>query len=538
MKPKVTDLPLIKSESDLLRIAVSLGAKNVSGWSSTEEALTHRLSPVDQRLTRDFKSQIAAGADPLGTAFCILRSPETRREQGATYTPDAIVKSMVAWAADFGTPKRVVDPGVGSGRFLMAAGRKFPTAQLVGIDVDPIAAIVARANLAALGLADRTEIVLEDYCKVRLTPVKGKTLFIGNPPYVRHHQIAASSKKWLTDQAASLKLLASQLSGLHVYFALATTLKSHPGDFGCFITAAEWLDVNYGKLLRELFLGKLGGNRLTVIEPTANPFPDAASTGAITCFEASSRPKKIFVNRIDRLDDLGRLTGGVSIRRERFETESRWSHLTRRGPRTIPSGYVELGELCRVHRGQVTGANKTWIHGSHSEDLPKSVLYSSVTKARELFSAGMILRDTTALRKIIDLPIDLDMLSADEKKKVLKFLKKARESGTDKGYVASNRRAWWSVGLGAPAPILATYMARRPPAFVVNEGGARHINIAHGLYPREKLSSETLSALALYLSKSVSTDEGRTYAGGLTKFEPREMERLIVPGPSLLTAPA
>jgi hypothetical protein len=26
-------------------------------------------------------------------------------------------------------------------------------------------------------------------------------------------------------------------------------------------------------------------------------------------------------------------------------------------------------------------------------------------------------------------------------------------------------------------------------------------------------------------------DDGRTYAGGLTKFEPREMERLLVPDP-------
>jgi hypothetical protein len=29
-------------------------------------------------------------------------------------------------------------------------------------------------------------------------------------------------------------------------------------------------------------------------------------------------------------------------------------------------------------------------------------------------------------------------------------------------------------------------------------------------------------------------EEGRTYAGGLTKFEPREMERLLVPHPELL----
>jgi adenine-specific DNA-methyltransferase len=89
-----------------------------------------------------------------------------------------------------------------------------------------------------------------------------------------------------------------------------------------------------------------------------------------------------------------------------------------------------------------------------------------------------------------------------------------------------------------PAPILATYMARRPPAFVRNLAGARHVNIAHGLYPREPLPAAALDGLAAYLRRSVTTGQGRTYAGGLTKFEPGELERLHVPAPSLLPAHA
>jgi len=33
------------------------------------------------------------------------------------------------------------------------------------------------------------------------------------------------------------------------------------------------------------------------------------------------------------------------------------------------------------------------------------------------------------------------------------------------------------------------------------------------------------------LRHTVSVQDGRTYAGGLTKFEPREMERLTIPNP-------
>ena len=90
------------------------------------------------------------------------------------------------------------------------------------------------------------------------------------------------------------------------------------------------------------------------------------------------------------------------------------------------------------------------------------------------------------------------------------------------------------MGLREPAPLLATYMARRAPAFVLNEASARHINIAHGIYPRQPMAGGTLARLADYLRVSVNLGQGRTYAGGLVKFEPREMERLPVPAPELL----
>jgi len=182
----------------------------------------------------------------------------------------------------------------------------------------------------------------------------------------------------------------------------------------------------------------------------------------------------------------------------------------------------------------VTGANRVWIAGLHSADLPESVLFHAVTKARELFAAKDVLADATSLRRIIDLPIDLDLFDTDERRRIDKFLKLARALGADNGFIARNRKAWWSVGLRESAPILATYMARRPPAFVRNLADARHINIAHGLYPREHLSEQALRALAHYLSHSTSTTQGRMYAGGLTKFEPKEMERLLVPSPELL----
>ena len=528
---------IFPTELDLVSAAIALGADAVKPWSDAEVALARsvgRITPLTKIKLSSLRDLISAGFDPLGEAFCTLRSPAARRENGATYTPGAIVRSMVEWAADRGTPQRIIDPGTGSARFLLQAGEAFPDAALIGVDIDPLAALIARANLAVAGFAKRSRIILGDYRRFN-EPVSDQTLYIGNPPYVRHHQITTKWKEWLSDEAEKLGHKASQLAGLHVHFFLATARNARAGDFGAFITAAEWLDVNYGSLVRSLVVGQLGGNSVTVIEPTAQPFPDAASTAAITTFEIASKPTSVFFRRVDSLRDLDGLNKGRKVHRDRLTTEPRWSYLTRASEKP-PEGYLELGELCRVHRGQVTGANDVWIAGPHSVGLPDSVLYRTVTRAREVIAAGGILRDAANLRCVIDIPVDLDELETSERRAVDRFIKIAREKGANKGYVASHRKAWWSVGLRAPAPIISTYMARRAPAFVLNKVDARHINIAHGLYPRDPMTEKARTSLVRFLQTNISQRSGRTYAGGLTKFEPREMERLIVPSPAMLAA--
>ena len=530
-------MPDALTERHLAAIAVALGAARVAGWSGDEEIVASDLPSIPRDILRGFRHRIRQGHDPLGEAFCRVRTPEIRRPNGATYTPKPIIDAMLEWAASrVPPPARIVDPGVGSARFLVAAGKRFPRARLVGIDVDPLAAMLARAHIAASGFAGRAEIIVGDYRGLNLPRIEGRTLYIGNPPYVRHHLIEAKWKKWLSRATASLGLSdASQLAGLHVHFFVATVQQARKGDFGALITSAEWLDVNYGRILRELFTGPLGGQSLTLIEPTAQPFPDAAVTGAIASFEIGSHPQSVRLKRVQTLARLSHagLESGRIVRRERLESAPRWTPLTRVAKQER-EGFVELGELCRVHRGQVTGANRVWIAGPHADGLPESTLFATVTRARELFAAGRRLADPTPLRKVIDLPIDLDVFDAPDRKRIEDFLKKAKALGVHKGYIAQNRRTWWSVGLREPAPILTTYMARRPPAFVRNISTARHLNIAHGIYPRDALSDAALDALALFLSSTVTQAEGRTYAGGLTKFEPKEVERLMVPQPSAL----
>ena len=517
-----------RCERELCALAAALIGDTV-GLTAPEQKLIAHATTTDPRAVADIKAQILAGCDPLGTEFCLLRSPKKRREKGATYTPAPIVDAIMAWAlGEALAPARVVDPGTGSGRFLIAAAQEFPSAQLIGVDIDPLAILMLRANAAVLGFANRLEVQLTDYRGISLPAIDGPTLFVGNPPYVRHHGIDERWKTWFAVTAKRSGHIASKLAGLHVHFFFKTAELARPGDYGAFITAAEWLDVNYGSALRRMLADGLGGTAVHIIDPKAQPFADALTTGAITCFRVGKRPSEIIMRSVNSLDDLGPLGRGRAIPWHEIADAPKWSVFVRER-RQAPAGVIELGELFRVHRGQVTGSNAVWIDSEATPDVPKRFKMPAITRARELLDAGPELTSTRRLRGVIDLPGDLDILDGDEREAVERFLVWAKQKGAHETYIARHRTPWWVVGLRAPAPILCTYMARRAPAFVRNRAKARHINIAHGLYPREPLSEPEITVILAYLRGQMGTAGGRTYAGGLIKFEPKELERVLLP---------
>jgi hypothetical protein len=203
----------------------------------------------------------------------------------------------------------------------------------------------------------------------------------------------------------------SVLAGLHALFFLATALHARPGDAGCLITSAEWLDVNYGSLIRDLLLGPLGGASLDVLRPEAIAFEDAMTTAAVATFACGSPPEGMRIRLAESADDLAELGRGQFVHRTALERSPRWSaFLYGRGPVAPPEGLVPLGSVARVHRGVVTGANDLFVltreqarrHGIERWCRP------AITSAREIFESGGVLRDGPQRRLLLELPRGFD----------------------------------------------------------------------------------------------------------------------------------
>jgi SAM-dependent methyltransferase len=478
--------------------------------------------------------------DTAGEQYSVVHSSAVRRKNGITFTPPELVEQMVALAQRSGIDiKRIVDPGAGTGRFTIAAARAFPEASVIAIEYDRELASLLLANLTAAGLGDRVQVHVADFRAAMLPRTEGATLFIGNPPYVRHHDIEPSWKQWYSSRLASKGIRGSQLAGLHAHFMVKTFDLAHEGDLVCYVTSAEWLDTGYGSALRALLLAQARDIDIALLDPISPAFADAMTTSAIVSYRhlrGASSVNLRLVGSIQELSDADALAG---VRRRELSPADAWSRFAAGGPVADAGSATMVGDLFSVHRGQVTGNNMIWVEGQYPGSLPDQVLFPSVTRARDLLDLGSDrLLDAASLKRVIDLPADWSRSAGREAAKIERFIDWAGRQGGRDSYIAQHRKPWFKVGLREPAPIIMTYMARRPPKFVRNLCGARLINIAHGLYPREPIRTHDLDLITHWLNSNVSRNGGRTYAGGLTKFEPREVERLRLPALDELQAEA
>ncbi len=532
----------MKTQRDLIAVALALlsdaGDGGIGRLTAAEKKVVKGIEACsDAALVADVRGQIQAGQDPLGEAFLVIHTAEERRGKGQIFTPTPMVDAMLARAqteaAERGNPARIVDPGSATGRFLLQAGRLFPHAVLIGVELDPLCALLLRANLFVAGLADRAEIKVADFRKITLKPVAGWTLYVGNPPYVRHHDIDEAWKTWYGTTMATLGVSgASKLAGLHLHFFAAIGLLAVPGDVGVLVTSAEWLDTGYGRALRALLCGRLGGISIHSIDARAHPFPGTQTTAAITVFQVGRKVDSVRFEAVPSVDMLGSLAGGKKASVKRLGDADRWPppKCTVAAPAGVRSRGSLVGEWFRVSRGQVTGKNAVWIDGEDHPEVPARLKVPCVTGAEEVFDAyerGEM--PLWSLRQVIDLPKDLSTLTNGERLLVERFLRWAQKMGADETYIAQHRTPWWSVKLHPPAPIICTYMARRRPVFVRNRAGARLLNIAHGLYPRRPLTDAELDQACDAMNQAFHLGQGRTYAGGLVKFEPRAVEAVEIP---------
>jgi methylase of polypeptide subunit release factors len=118
------------------------------------------------------------------------------------------------------------------------------------------------------------------------TDINGKYNFIiCNPPYVRHHLIDENIKniiRYKTRLISGFDL--SGLAGLYCHFLLQSVQCMDEEAVAGWLIPSEFMDVNYGKSVKEFLLSKVELFRVHRFDPSDAQFEDALVSSVVIWF--------------------------------------------------------------------------------------------------------------------------------------------------------------------------------------------------------------------------------------------------------------
>jgi len=479
-----------------------------------------------------------------------------RNQLGQFATPPTLAEEIVQFALKYvknESEVRFLDPAFGTGAFYSAFlrfvnGNRFSA---VGIEIDPYYGEPAEKIWKETGLRFQ----LNDFTEM-IPPVSEKDKFdflICNPPYVRHHYIGADKKVELKNKLQTKGLSLSGLSGLYCYFLLLADDWVKNQGISIWLIPNEFMDVNYGKAIKEYLVSRVEIIRIHRFEPNDVQFNDALVSSTIVLF----RKKMPDVEAKVSMSFGGTLQTPKILQKIPLATlnpDEKWSRFSQR-TNPSPKNRFTLGDLFTIKRGLATGNNEYFIL-SEEQILRQRLTYDfliPILPSPRFLQKSVIEADAKGHPRIdkklflIDCNRTLDELKS-EYPELWYYLRQGIEKGIPEGYICSHRTPWYSQEQRPAALFVSAYIGRKteqkahPFRFILNRSKATVTNSWLAFYPtpllnevfqrKSGLDIEILNQLNS-ISSEVLIDEGRVYGGGMYKLEPKEMAR--IDADSLLT---
>jgi predicted RNA methylase len=495
--------------------------------------MTHAVQDIEER-----RQQEQVRLDALKTA-------EERNKWGQFATPPLLAVGMARYARKLmgGGAVRFLDPAIGTGSFYSAVRQVFPEESILaaqGVELDPLFAETAKRLWG-----EELTVVNGDFTRQQV-PEERFNLVLTNPPYVRHHHLAASDKEHLKARLArSLRLEISGLAGLYCYFLLLAHDWMEDGGLGVWLVPSEFMDVNYGVTVRRYLTTHVTLLHIHRFSPTDAQFDDALVSSAVVVFRKAA-PTADHKARFSFGGTVDAPKTEASVPIGKLRRSQKWTQFP--GNNTVRTGNgIVLGDLFSIKRGLATGANSFFVL---TEDtirawaIPRQFLKPILPGPRRL-TDDVVEPLPDGAPKVSPVLYLLDCSEPEERIKTMwprfyEYLQQGRGQNVHASYLASRRAPWYSQERRPPAPFLCTYMGRAgkhkdPFRFIWNRSQATAHNVYLMLYPKARLAAalrehpelaqEVFGALKRITPKQL-VSEGRVYGGGLHKVEPNELAHI------------
>lgn len=482
------------------------------------------------------------------------KSKKDRNKLGQFSTPRLLADEILAYAKENGPKKNVkfFDPAFGMGSFYTALVKAFgPNHDALGFEIDKDYFSASREVWKDY---DKLSIKKVDFTLENPSEYDKANLLVCNPPYIRHQHISQDTKNHLKLATKSLSGKdISGLAGLHAYFMLLSHQWLEKDGLAIWLVPSEILEVNYGKSIREYLLDDVNLDRVHFFDQADGKFSDALVSSCVIVYRKNNTSIKSGV----------KITFGNSflhpdleniLDKKTLKEKNKWSkHLITKSTKKeravlIHTEGKKIGDVFSIKRGIATGDNSFFVLDKESAlklEIPKKYLRNILPPSRYLKGDVIHLDkdgflDTEKKFVLLDIDLPLDQIK-HLYPKLHEYLLEGIDKGIDKGYLASRRAPWYSQEKRAAPRFFVRYMNRESKKegthhsiFIKNEADAIATNSYLMLYEKPQglfESTPDLEGVWTWLRKGLDKTlyrYGRTYGGGLVKFEPNELKEIPI----------
>lgn len=498
-----------------------------------------------------------------------LSSSSHRSEFAQFFTPMNIAKLMMYWVESGGV-SRILDPAFGLGVFYNALS--YRNVEYIGYEKD-----VKIAKYIRSVLCERGEIV---ECHSSRSPLHGAELkhlgnksqkveknqlklilkigdyldsdnqecfdgIIANPPYLKFHDY--DNKRYVSKINEKFGLSLSHRANLYVLFLIQSLSQLSVGGRLAYIVPAEFLNSDYGKEVKRYLVETGMLRNIVIFNPKLDVFDSAITTSCILlCANDEANHQKCHFSIVNESNDLDKIKefadnyGASQSKNEwknplthfvydqsELDPSIKWNHYFSQVESLKYHDLIPFSCYAKVTRGIATGANQYFTLSEQEVKafhLPDDVLVPCICGAKDV-KGEFLTSSQFEQMKQEDRKIYLFDATKEKERRlpVANYLKLGERDNIHKRYLTSKRTPWYKLENRGVAPILVGVFNRTGIKFVRNETGLLNLTCFHSIYPKYENIDLLFAYLISDVAKEILMKNQRIYGGGLSKFEPNDL---------------
>ena len=465
-----------------------------------------------------------------------LVSLEHRKKFAQFFTPFPIAQVMAKWITGNKKLQTVLDPAFGLGIFARAIRQTNKECSIKGFDIDED---ILRLAANIFDNEKNTSILLKDYMfndwENRYDGI------ICNPPYFKFHDYENIATLKEIEKKLGLKL--NGFTNLYTLFLLKSTCQLNVGGRAAYIIPSEFLNSDYGKLVKSHLIKNKLVRYIIVFDFEENVFDDALTTASILLFANDNEKSEVeFINikTLDELFDLRqkfiaypKIKSENAIAFSALKPEIKWRAYYQEQNATRFNNLVPFSNFGKVVRGIATGANEYFTFNqskAHEHHISEKYLMPCITKSVDVEGAFFTKQDFENLKQQDKFVYLFNAIEPYETS-VKKYLAKGEAEEVHKKFLTASRNPWHTLENRPPSPIWVSVFNRNGLRFIRNEANVSNLTTFHCIY-LNIFSAPKADLLFAYLltniSKDIFNDNRREYGNGLQKFEPNDINKALM----------